>query len=220
MLPKWIDLISVIDFISVGMLVSVVALNSLKRIDSCIKAYAANSWLLATMMGASAVYLSEPHLYAAALYTIGAKCLVIPYFLRKMARELKITKETAPYVSGPVSTMASFALVGIVYSALSHGITVTGFAQNSLEVAVSIILISLFTMILRKTALTQVIGLLFMENGLFLAGFALTKGMPTLVELGVLFDLIMGVLILGVFLSQIKKTFVSVDLDRLTNLKG
>ncbi len=220
MLAKWIGLFSVIDFISAGMLVSVVAMNSLKRIDGCIKAYAANSWLLASMMGASAVYLSEPHLYAAAFYTIAVKCIGIPYVLKRVAKELKVTRETDPYVSGPVSTMASFALVGIVYSALSRGISVTGFAQNSLEVAVSIILVSLFTMMIRGKAITQVIGLLFMENGLFLAGFSLTRGMPTLVELGVLFDLFMGVLILGVFLSQIKKTFVSVDLDRLTNLKG
>ena len=220
MIAKWINLFSVIDFISVGMLVSVVAMNSLGRIDTCIKAYAANSWLLAATMGVSAVYLSEPHLYAAALYTIAGKCLIIPYLLRKAARELKETREPAPYVSGPVSTMASFALVGIVYSALSHGISVTGLARNSLEVAVSIILVSLFTMMVRKKAITQVLGLLFMENGLFLAGFSLTRGMPTLVELGVLFDLLMGVLILGVFLTQIKRTFVSVDLDRLTNLKG
>jgi len=59
-----------------------------------------------------------------------------------------------------------------------------------------------------------------MENGLFLAGFSLTYGMSTIIELGVVFDVLMGVIILGVFLSQIKKAFVTVDLDKLNTLKG
>jgi hydrogenase-4 component E len=59
-----------------------------------------------------------------------------------------------------------------------------------------------------------------MENGLFLAGFALTSGMPLIIELGVLFDMLMGVIILGIFVIQIKKSFASSDLDKLTILKG
>jgi hydrogenase-4 component E len=75
-------------------------------------------------------------------------------------------------------------------------------------------------MITRRKAITQVIGLLFMENGLFLAGFSLTLGMPIIIELGVLFDMLMGVIILGIFAVQIKKVFTSSDLDKLTVLKG
>jgi hydrogenase-4 component E len=75
-------------------------------------------------------------------------------------------------------------------------------------------------MITRRKAITQVIGLLFMENGLFLAGFSLTYGMPIIIELGVLFDMLMGVIILGIFAVQIKRTFASSNLDNLTILKG
>ena len=73
-------------------------------------------------------------------------------------------------------------------------------------------------MITRRKAITQVLGLLFMENGLFLAGFSLTFGMPIIVELGILFDMLMGVIILGVFIVQIRRNFSSVDLDSLTTL--
>jgi hydrogenase-4 component E len=59
-----------------------------------------------------------------------------------------------------------------------------------------------------------------MENGLFLAGFALAIGMPLIIELGVLFDMLMGVIILGIFVIQIKRSFASSDLDKLTILKG
>jgi hydrogenase-4 component E len=179
-----------------------------------------NSWLLALLMAAFAVYLSIPHLYTAAFFTIVGKCILIPYFLRKVIRELKVTREVQPYLSMPVSLIISFALVVLVYSFLAEGIFVAGVARNVLKISVSIILISLFTMMNRKKAVTQVMGLLFMESGLFLAGFSLTYGLPTIIELGVLFDMMMGVMILGIFLTQIKKSFVSVDLDQLTSLKG
>ncbi len=220
LIKRWIEIFGAIDFISVGMLLSVVAMSSAKRIESCLKAYVINSWLLALLMAAFAVYLSIPHLYAAAFFTIAGKCVLIPYFLRKIIRDLKVTREVEPYLSMPVSLIISFGLVVLVYSFLASGIFVAGVARNVLKISVSIILISLFTMMNRKKAVTQVMGLLFMENGLFLAGFSLTYGMPTIIELGVLFDMMMGVMILGVFLTQIKKSFVSVDLDKLTSLKG
>ena len=220
LIRKWIEMFSVIDFISIGMLLGVVALNSLKRIESCLKAYVINSWLLALLMAAFAVYLSIPHLYIAAFFTIVGKCVLIPFFLKKIIGRLKETREVEPHVSTPVSLMVSFALVVLVYSFLREGIFIAGPARNVLKISVSIILLSLFVMMTRKKAVTQVIGLLFMENGLFLAGFSLTYGMPTLIELGVLFDMLMGVMILGLFLTQIKKSFVSVDLDKLTELKG
>jgi hydrogenase-4 component E len=160
------------------------------------------------------------HLYLAAFVTLISKGLVIPYLLRKVVRSLKVTHDVEPYINATLSLIISSILVVLVYSSLSKGIFIEGFTENTLKVSVSIILISLFIMISRRKAITQVIGLLFMENGLFLAGFALTYGMPTIIELGVLFDMLMGVIILGVFLSQIKKAFVSVDLDKLTTLKG
>ncbi|MDA8170749.1 MAG: hypothetical protein M0033_12825 [Nitrospiraceae bacterium] len=220
LVKRWIEVYPVTDFISIGMLLSVVAMSSIRRVESSLKAYVINSWLLAGLVAAFAVWLSIPHLYAAAFFIIAGKCVLIPFFLRKIIRELKVAREAEPYVSTPVALIICFALVVLVYSFISEGVFVAGAAKTVLKVSVSIILISLFTMITRRKAVTQVMGLLFMENGLFLAGFSLTYGMPTLIELGVLFDMLMGVMILGLFLTQIKKSFVSVDLDKLTNLKG
>jgi len=219
-MKEWIEIFSVFDYISIGMLLGAVALVSLTRIESLIRAYVGNSWLLAGLMGVSAVILGEPHLYAASLLTAITKGALIPLFLRRVVRRLEVTREIEPFVSTPMSLIISFVLVGIVYSSISRAVFLTGMAETLLKVAISITLISLFVMISRRKAVTQVIALLFMENGLFLAGFGLTKGMPALIELGVLFDLLMGIIILGVFAVQIKKTFVSVDLDRLTTLKG
>jgi hydrogenase-4 component E len=209
-----------LDFISVGMLLSLIVMNSQRRLESCLRAYVWNSWLLAALVWASAAYMGAAHLYTAAVLTVASKCVLIPLILRRVILRLRVTHDVEPYVSTTVSLLASFALVLVVYSFLAEGIFVSGISKNALKISASIILISLFVMMTRRKAVTQVIGLLFMENGLFLAGFSLTFGLPTIVELGVLFDMLMGVMILGVFLSQIKKAFVSVDLDRLTTLKG
>ena len=162
----------------------------------------------------------EAHLYAASAVTFLSKGVLIPLFLRRIVRQIKVTHDVEPYISNALSLTISGILVVVVYASLKEGIFVTGLSKNVLQISIAVILIGLFIMITRKKALIQVIGLLFMENGLFLAGFALTFGMPTIIELGILFDMLMGVIILGIFAVQIKRAFTSSDLDNLTILKG
>jgi hydrogenase-4 component E len=217
---SWIEAFSIVDFISVGILLTAVILNAFKSIESYVKAYTINSWLLAGLIVVVAVLVGEAHLYIAAVLTLTTKGIVIPIFLRRIVRRMKVTHEIQPYISNSFSLAISGILVAIVYASLKEGIFITGFSKNVLQISIAVILISLFVMITRKKALTQAIGLLFMENGLFLAGFSLTFGMPTMIELGVLFDMLMGVIILGIFAIQIKRAFASADLDKLTVLKG
>jgi hydrogenase-4 component E len=219
-MAQWIQVFGIVEFLAVGMLLGAVALVALTRIESLLRAYVGNSWLLAVFIGISAALIHEPHLYVAAALTAVAKGVLIPVFVRRTIRELKVSKEVEPFVSTPFSLIIVFALVTVVYSAISGEVTLTGKDATILKISISIIIISLFVMISRRKAITQVIALLFLENGIFLAGFTLTRGMPTIIEVGILFDLLMGVVILGVFTVQIRKKFSSVDLDRLTTLKG
>jgi len=219
-MTSWIEAFSIIDYISVGILLTAVTLNAFKSIESYVKTYTINSWLLSGLITAVAVLLGETHLFIAAFLTLATKGILIPLLLRRIVRQLRVTHEIQPYIGNTLSLAISGILVAVVYASLKEGIFVTGFSRNVLQISIAVILISLFIMITRKKALTQVIGLLFMENGLFLAGFSLTFGMPTIIELGVLFDMLMGVIILGIFAIQIKRAFASADLDKLTVLKG
>jgi hydrogenase-4 component E len=74
-------------------------------------------------------------------------------------------------------------------------------------------------MITRKKAITQVIGLLVMENGLFMAAISITYGMPLIVELGIFFDVLVAVLIMGVFVFRIQGTFDTLDTSFLRRLR-
>lgn len=219
-MKNWIQVFSVIDFVSVGILLTAVMMNALMRLESCVKAYTLNSLLLAVLIAAVALITGERHLYLAAFLTCLSKGIVIPVFLRRIVRQMRVTHDVEPYISNTLSLSISGVLVAVVYASLKEGIFVTGFSRNVLQISLAVILIGLLIMITRKKAVTQVIGLLFMENGLFLAGFSLTFGMPVLIELGVLFDMLMGVIILGIFAVQIKRVFSSSDLDKLTILKG
>ena len=219
-MKNWIQVFSIIDYLSVGILLTAIAMNALKRLESSVRAYTLNSWLLSSLIAIVAFMVGETHLYIASVTTLLSKGVVIPWFLRKIVRQMKVTHDAEPYISNTLSLTISGILVAVVYTSLREGIFVTGFSKNVLQISIAVILIGLFSMITGRKAITQVIGLLFMENGLFLAGFSLTFGMPVIIELGILFDMLMGVIILGIFAIQIRRLFTSSDLDKLTTLKG
>ncbi len=219
-MKNWIQVFSVIDFISVGILLTAIAMNAFRRLESYLRAYILNSWLLSLLIAIVAFMVGETHLYIASVTTLVSKGIIIPMLLKKIVREMDITYDDEPYISNTLSLAIAGILVAVVYTSLSQGIFVIGFSKNVLQISIAVILIGLLIMITRKKAITQVIGLLCMENGLFLAGFSLTFGMPIIIELGVLFDMLMGVIILGIFSIQIKRVFASADLDKLTILKG
>jgi len=92
-------------------------------------------------------------------------------------------------------------------------------AGGTLGIALACILLSFMMMITRSKAVPQVIGFLSMENGLIFAATTVTNGMPMIVEFGVALDVLVGVLILGVFMFQIREKFDSLDIHNLETLK-
>jgi hydrogenase-4 component E len=93
--------------------------------------------------------------------------------------------------------------------------------NNTLAVAITLVLTGFFLMINRRKAITQVLALLTVENGVMLAAVALTTyGMPLVVELGIFFDVLVAVMILGILVYRIRETFASMDISKLSQLKG
>jgi hydrogenase-4 component E len=92
--------------------------------------------------------------------------------------------------------------------------------NNTLAVAIALMLIGFFLMINRRKAITQVLALLTMENGVMLAAIALTTyGMPLVVEIGIFFDVVIAVMVLGILVFRIRETFASMDVSKLNELK-
>jgi hydrogenase-4 component E len=131
-----------------------------------------------------------------------------------------VTRELVLNINIPASLLICGALVILALS-VTQPIKELGFllTKDSLAIALAIILIGFFTMISRRKAVTQVIGFLVVENGIFLGATAAAYGMPLIVELGVFFDVLVAALIIGIFTHRLQDTFDSVDVSKLTGMK-
>ena len=118
-----------------------------------------------------------------------------------------------PFLGGIVLVIFAFNLAAPI-SQFAGTIT-----KSTLGIAMASIFLSFLMMITRRKAVSQVIGFLAMENGLFLAATGATHGMPMVVELGIALDVLVGVFIFGVFFFQIRETFDSLDLEHMEKLK-
>jgi hydrogenase-4 component E len=144
------------------------------------------------------------------------KVMFLPWLLHRLIRRLGVYWDTDTLLNIP-GTM----LVGLVVVVFSFGLAqpITALAstatRSAIGIAVAVILLAFLTMITRRKAMSQVIGFLSMENGLFFGAMSATYGMPMVVEMGVALDVLVAMLVLGVFFFQIREQFDSLDLERL-----
>jgi hydrogenase-4 component E len=189
------------------------------RLQTLVRAYALQSVCLGLLAAAVAFYTGSDHIYIVAVLTIVVKGLIIPRFLTYAMERIHVSKEVEPSVSTPASLLIAAALTFLAYyiaePIIGEGDLIT---SNCLPISLAVVLIGLFVMIARKKAMTEVIGLLSMENGLFLAAISMTYGMPMIVELGIFFDILVAVIIMGVFLFRINRTFETLDTSFLRRL--
>jgi hydrogenase-4 component E len=168
-----------------------------------------------------AVSEARPHLLVMAALTVTFKGFAIPLFLMRVVDRIGIHREIEPFLSVPASLLACLALTVVGYR-VSTGFPegTTGLTHHVLAIGLSTLLIGLFLMVTRKKAITQVLALLTVENAIFLVALGVTSGMPLVVELGIFFDAILAVLVLGVLVRRIVDRFESMDVSRLSRLKG
>jgi hydrogenase-4 component E len=204
-------------------LVMQIAMVAQRWIVTNIRIYAAQSFLLAAIAGIVAFFNHAPHIYAAAILTLLAKAILVPIGLERLVARVGIRQEIEPILNVPMSVVISggLTLVGyVVAESFNRPDEAHVLGHNVLAVAISLFLIGFFMMVNRRKALTQVLALLSLENGLFLAAISLTYGMPLVVELGVLFDVLVAVMVLGILVYRIRESFESMDVSRLRRLRG
>lgn len=207
-------------------LVLQIAMVAQRWLVTNIRVFATQSLLLAGIANTIAYYNHAPHLYIAALLTFLVKVVFLPIFMERLVTKIEIRQEIEPIINVPLSVLISGGLTVVGYvvaESFYHpeaGTTPATLGHNTLAVAISLFLIGFFMMINRRKALTQVLALLSLENGLFLAAICLTYGMPLVVELGVFFDLLVATLVMGILVYRIRETFDSMDVSKLRRLRG
>lgn len=172
---------------------------------------------------AVAIAAAEPgfHTLAAVGLTILVKVAAIPAVLAVAVRRLAVKHEIEVVLSRTLALVFGLAIVFVAFdvtrplAALGSDGSVEGF-----PVACALLMLGLFTMIIRKKAVSQIAGLVMMENGVYLAALVLTKGLPLAVELAVALDVLFAVVVFALFTDRIRVAFSSINTDVLRVLRG
>jgi hydrogenase-4 component E len=148
------------------------------------------------------------------------KVVILPWILYRMIKRLNVEWDVETLINIPSTMLVGIAIVIVSFNlALPISHLAGTITRSTIGIAMACVLLSMLMMITRSKAISQVIGFLSMENGLFFAATSTTYGMPMVVELGVALDVLVGVLILGVFFFQIREKFESLDLKHLEKAK-
>ncbi len=185
-------------------------------------------WLVAvqsivTGLAAVAVGLGTGawHLLVGGLLAIGIKGFVVPLVLGSMLRRSSVRRENHLFLGRRASLVAAVAIVFVASAAMSGVSGPTSFAAGrALPAAAAQVLTGLLLVMTRRKALSLVVGLLVFENGIALTAFSLTYGMPFVVELGVLFDVLIAAVVVWVYAGRMLTVFGSTSSDHLRNLRG
>jgi hydrogenase-4 component E len=215
----------VITMLAALVLVLQILMVGQRWIVTNIRAFGLQSSLLASIAVTVAYFNHAPQMYIVAALTLVFKAILVPIVLDRLVIKIEMRQEIEPFVNVPLSVVLSGLLTLLAYVVAESfqrplDAAAAGLGHNTLAVAIALFLIGFFMMVNRRKALTQAVALLCLENGLFLAAISLTYGMPLLVELGILFDLVVAVMVLGILVYRIQETFDSMDVSRLSRLRG
>jgi hydrogenase-4 component E len=200
-------------------LITSFALLAQSRVVATIRTFAWQGWLLATTTALVAWDFDDAHLYISALLTVILKGILIPVLLARQARQLGILREADAIIRPGTTLLIAAALVVFSYSvALPIEQLVVGVTRDVVAISLANVLLGMLMLVIRRKAMTQVVGFMALENGIFFAAVAATRGMPMVVELGVAFDVLVAAVLFGVIFFQIKDSIESLDVDELNRL--
>ncbi len=191
------------------------AMLAQRRIVHLINLYALQGGILALSIVTVGYGTHQDSLYLSAALNGLLKVIIIPAILYRLVRRLGLVWDRENLLRVPTLLLAGLVLNIFAFNAALPIAHLAGtINHDTFGIALASVLLSLLMMIVRTTALTQVLGFLSLENGIIFAATSVTYGMPMMIELGIALDVIVGVFILGVFFFHIRDEFDSLDLQR------
>jgi len=209
-----------VNLLAAVLLLLAFAMLAQRRIISLINLFAMQGFTLFLSTALVAWLTGQAHLYVSALLTLALKVVALPWILHRLIRRLNVKWDIETLINIPTTMLIGIVLVILAFNLASPISALAGtVTRSTLGIALACVLLSFLMMITRSKAVPQVIGFLAMENGLFFAATGAVYGMPMVVEFGIALDLLVGMLILGVFFFQIRERFDSLDTRQLERLK-
>ncbi len=191
------------------------------RMFALLNVFAMHAVVLSASVAWQALIQDAPHLYVPAAIALLLKAVIIPLALRRLVIELGIHRNLETVVGIGPTMLAGIGLVGLsmVVMLKATGPSVDAIAREDLAFALSVVLLGLLMMVVRRNAVSQIVGFMSMENGLILAATG-AKGMPLVVEISIAFSVLVAFIVIGVFLFRIRERFDSVDVQALDSFRG
>jgi hydrogenase-4 component E len=210
----------IINLLAALLLLVAFAMLSQRRVLSLIHLFTLQGLTLVASTTVMAYATDQPHLYFSAGLTLLLKVFLLPWLLHRLIDRLDVKWDVETLINIPTMMLVGIVLVIFAFNlAAPISQLSTSVARGTLGIALASLLLSFMMMITRAKAIPQVIGFLSLENSLFFAATSATYGMPMVVELGIALDVLVGMVILGVFMFQIREQFDSLDIRHLEKLK-
>jgi hydrogenase-4 component E len=210
----------IIDDLGALLLFTMILIIAAGQIYRAIYAVAAQSLLIAVAGAILAKATGNVDLWVIAGVTLAVKAIALPWILHGVVKRMDVRREMDPVI--PVSwTLALSVLIAMMAFHLNASLgsvrqTITG---NALPVGIALTLMGVLVMATRRAALTQMVGLFASENGIFFTAMAVTRGMPFIIEIGVILDVILAALVMTIMLLRVRST-VDADIADLSRLRG
>ncbi|MDD5687649.1 MAG: hypothetical protein PHE88_07455 [Elusimicrobia bacterium] len=209
------------NFFIFGIFVMTFLMVIAKRMTALITGFCLQSFFLFGCVLFIAYRSADNGMYVLAGLIFTLKVIAIPLFLRWVIKKINTNEDLGLLVNPVLSLFLVIILTVLSYYfakeivVLKENLVITSFA-----VSLSVTFTGLFIMVTRRKAVAQIVGLLLMENGVFLTATTLCGGMPFLMEIAVFFDIFIIVVILGIFVYRINELFTHIDVNKLTKLRG
>jgi hydrogenase-4 component E len=210
----------VLSSFSVFLFLTILLLAVARRISTSILLFSLQSAVITAEVLATAFQEKLPEAYVVGALVLIIKVILIPRAFFSLTKRLKTVRDVKASTTPAQSVFVVAAIIYLSYAAVHSYGQAVHVPDDALAAAVSLILTGAFLMVSRKKALMQMLGLLVLENGIFVAALITTFGMPLVIEIGIFFDILIGLLLMGIFTFRISDTFEHLDVSKLRRLRG
>jgi hydrogenase-4 component E len=213
--------ITAYEIISVLTAVTAVLMLGSRNVRTQLSMFSFQVWLIAGETAYFAYQFGQPHFYLIALTLLLQRAVIVPIFLKRIIRSIEVGSDPGMILPAPLTMHLSILLFGLSFWVAQHMPTPTfgSVVIATPTASISLLFSGLLMMLTRRLALSQIVGFLIMENGVYLFALAQTDGLPLLIEMAVFIDILGAVMIAGVLILQIKKSFEHIDVSRMTDVK-
>lgn len=183
--------------------------------------YGIETFFIAIATGVTASVHGDVSMLFIALLIAALKALLVPLFLLRTSEKLNVHRDVGAMIPPPLAMHLSIVLLALSFF-LTRSIPAPEMVASGwygAAAGISLLFTGLVVMLTRRLAIGQILGFLVIENGIFVFALTQTLGMPMLVEMGILLDMLVGVMVCGMLVFRIQKSFEHIDVAQLSSLK-